>query len=628
MEADGCQVFILQERDAVLRAHLRRRRVPRRLRRHGRSTSSCSPAPGSASTEKTALIIESPDDPRLSSYERGLYADSGTQSEICVPLVLEDRVVGAAGRVRPSATRLRGAPGLPAPRRPDDGRGVRERAAHGAPRGEQPDARPAGGERHRVRGDARQGRGAAERRPSPLRRHLRARTATSSPCTATASAASPASTTASRTRVRRHGIPGRAAGTRARRPRVPAARVRDGHRHRRACRATSSGGRTSAGGTARCSASRSSAAERSSASPASTTTTRAAFARTDFLHSLAQVAAGALANATLFDELDRSAERMALVGDVSFELTSSLDLDEVLLSTARRLCAISGAPMCDIYTLHDGASLQSVISIDGESVDLDWQGRTFALDEWTAMRKVVESREPVISPQPRRPGPLARRDRADGRVRRERRADGPTDLARARDRRSGADTPGTEARATRWRRRRRSSPSAGSPRSRSTTPSSTRASRACTSATSRPSARRSTPRTTTRSATPPASPPTWPCSARSSAGPTTCCAPSKRPRTCTTSARSACRTGCCSSRAASTDTSGSSCGSIRSSAPRSSGRCSTRRSSRACAITTSAGTATATRMASPARPSPPSPAPCAWPTPTTRCRSAGRTGRA
>ena len=50
------------------------------------------------------------------------------------------------------------------------------------------------------------------------------------------------------------------------------------------------------------------------------------FERTDFLHSLAQVAAGALANATLFDELDRSAERMALVGDVSFELTSSLDL--------------------------------------------------------------------------------------------------------------------------------------------------------------------------------------------------------------------------------------------------------------------------------------------------------------
>ena len=47
-----------------------------------------------AIAERTALVIESPDDPRLSDYERELYRESGTQSEICVPLVLEDRVVG------------------------------------------------------------------------------------------------------------------------------------------------------------------------------------------------------------------------------------------------------------------------------------------------------------------------------------------------------------------------------------------------------------------------------------------------------------------------------------------------------------------------------------------------------
>ena len=55
---------------------------------------------------------------------------------------------------------------------------------------------------------------------------------------------------------------------------------------------------------------------------------------------------------------------MALVGDVSFELTSSLDLDEVLLSTAKRLCAISAAPMCDIYTLSDGSGSLSATTID------------------------------------------------------------------------------------------------------------------------------------------------------------------------------------------------------------------------------------------------------------------------
>jgi|GEM_PF-377649 len=120
------------------------------------------------------------------------------------------------------------------------------------------------------------------------------------------------------------------------------------------------------------------------------------FERVDFLHSLAQVAAGALANALLFDELDRGAERMALVGDVSFELTSSLDLEEVLISTARRLCAISGTPMGDIYILRDGGWLESVTSIDGDEVDADWQGRRFALDDWTAMRRAIETRAPLV----------------------------------------------------------------------------------------------------------------------------------------------------------------------------------------------------------------------------------------
>ena len=119
------------------------------------------------------------------------------------------------------------------------------------------------------------------------------------------------------------------------------------------------------------------------------------FERVDFLHSLAQVAAGALANATLYDELDRSAERAALVGDVSFELTSSLDLDEVLVSTARRLCSISRTPMCDIYILRKGDWLESVTSIDGDEVDSSWQGQRFPLDDWTAMRRAIETRSPV-----------------------------------------------------------------------------------------------------------------------------------------------------------------------------------------------------------------------------------------
>ncbi|NLE22447.1 MAG: diguanylate cyclase [Actinobacteria bacterium] len=110
----------------------------------------------------------------------------------------------------------------------------------------------------------------------------------------------------------------------------------------------------------------------------------------DFLHSVGQAAAGIL------DEVDRSRERMSLVGDISLELTSSLDLEEVMSSTALRLCAISGAPSCDIYVLRDGGRLESVTSIDRGETDAEWLGRTFALDAWSAMKRAVETRSAVV----------------------------------------------------------------------------------------------------------------------------------------------------------------------------------------------------------------------------------------
>jgi len=115
----------------------------------------------------------------------------------------------------------------------------------------------------------------------------------------------------------------------------------------------------------------------------------------EMLRSLAQVAANALANATVFDRLDRSAERMALVNDVSSELSSLLDLDEVLRSAASRLCAIAGVPACDVYRLR-GDDLVNLVSVSDGDVDLSWEGRVFPLREWAAPSKAVDGRLPVL----------------------------------------------------------------------------------------------------------------------------------------------------------------------------------------------------------------------------------------
>ncbi|HEX4929946.1 MAG TPA: GAF domain-containing protein, partial [Gaiellaceae bacterium] len=93
MEADGCQVFILRgdSLHCVLTYD-----DGQFLDDYADRTLDLDlfPSTRAAIAEKSALIIETPEDPRLSDYERGLYLESGSQSEICVPLVLEDRVVG------------------------------------------------------------------------------------------------------------------------------------------------------------------------------------------------------------------------------------------------------------------------------------------------------------------------------------------------------------------------------------------------------------------------------------------------------------------------------------------------------------------------------------------------------
>ena len=394
MEADGCQVFIL--RDDTLHCVL--------TYDDGEFLDDYAdrpldldlfPSTRVSIAEKSALIIESPDDPRLSDYERGLYVDSGTQSEICVPMVLEDRVVGLLDvydhRRRDYAEHrdfllrvgqmMAGAfeNALLMERLEESNQTLGLLVESGIEFGATLD-------RDEVLESVARRLCAATSAPNCDIFSLRGDMIR---CIACIDHGEPdPSYVGTEYPLERLGLARLALESRqpvyaediATDPRVSDfERSEDlswGHRAMLCLPLISRGQVIGLAGIYDDHARR--------------------FERTDFLHSLAQVAAGALANATLFDELDRSAERMALVGDVSFELTSSLDLDEVLLSTARRLCAISGAPMCDIYTLRDGSRLESVISVDAGEVDGDWQGRLFALDDWTAMRKAVESREPVV----------------------------------------------------------------------------------------------------------------------------------------------------------------------------------------------------------------------------------------
>ncbi len=118
------------------------------------------------------------------------------------------------------------------------------------------------------------------------------------------------------------------------------------------------------------------------------------FAHVELLRGLAQVAAQAVANATLYRQLDETSRRLAVVNDASLQLSSTLEQRDVLLSTANRLCEIAAVPTCDIYLL-SGSDLLCVTSVKRGQIAEEWEGTVVALDAWDAIELAVSGRTTV-----------------------------------------------------------------------------------------------------------------------------------------------------------------------------------------------------------------------------------------
>jgi diguanylate cyclase (GGDEF)-like protein/excisionase family DNA binding protein len=112
------------------------------------------------------------------------------------------------------------------------------------------------------------------------------------------------------------------------------------------------------------------------------------------LQGLAQIAAQAVANATLFRQLDRSTRRLTTVNEASLELSSTLSLRGVLLSTAERLCDVAGTQCCDVLSLDDGR-LTCLVSVNEGKVDDSYEGASVPLDAWASDKLAVTSRQTV-----------------------------------------------------------------------------------------------------------------------------------------------------------------------------------------------------------------------------------------
>lgn len=125
---------------------------------------------------------------------------------------------------------------------------------------------------------------------------------------------------------------------------------------------------------------------------------------------LAYRAAIALRNARLFADLeDRNREladralRERLVNEASAELSSSLELDRIMVSAAHRFAELPDVHACDIYELRPGDELVCIASVvDGEDFP-EWLGMHMSIEDYQVDRLAIESRGPIVVDSPEDP---------------------------------------------------------------------------------------------------------------------------------------------------------------------------------------------------------------------------------
>ena len=116
----------------------------------------------------------------------------------------------------------------------------------------------------------------------------------------------------------------------------------------------------------------------------------------DFLLRVGQMMAGAFENALLMEQLEDSNQTLGLLVESGMEFGATLDRDQVLESVARRLCAATSAPNCDIFTVH-GDVIRRVACIDHDAPAASRIGSEYPLEELGLARLALESRQPVYA---------------------------------------------------------------------------------------------------------------------------------------------------------------------------------------------------------------------------------------
>jgi len=116
----------------------------------------------------------------------------------------------------------------------------------------------------------------------------------------------------------------------------------------------------------------------------------------DFAGGVGQLVAGALDKAELLDRLENGNRELRTLADNSLEFGSTLDMDRVLISIARRMRATVDATACDIYSV-EGDVLRALLAVnEADVLDATWPGTELPLAAFPLSSLALRGRQPVV----------------------------------------------------------------------------------------------------------------------------------------------------------------------------------------------------------------------------------------
>ena len=131
----------------------------------------------------------------------------------------------------------------------------------------------------------------------------------------------------------------------------------------------------------------------------------------DFIRNVGRLLAATLVKARLVERLESGNRDLRLLVDSGLEFGSTLDVDAVILKVAERILTVSQADLCDVYGA-DGPEVE-VLAATGAEADLSVPGTRYRIADYSSFTEAALLRRPVIKLDVRNDPTASEHDRAD-----------------------------------------------------------------------------------------------------------------------------------------------------------------------------------------------------------------------